>query len=180
MDTVSDSFPDRNRATGSLLLHGQMGQEGVDLRLGHLGRVADIVEEDEALHPVPVRLFRRRRRSIRRRLTASIPTRRRIGAGSGSSPKTTGGPIPRQKEQGRHHIMRIGLIIARRTSERTAARRYVRDRWCPQRQRQCALKRRDPRGEWRTLGESDIRNAGAARRSQTEDVMAQDSEDRER
>jgi hypothetical protein len=34
-----------------------MRQEGVDLRLAHLGRRPDILEEDEALDPVAVRLL---------------------------------------------------------------------------------------------------------------------------
>jgi hypothetical protein len=34
-----------------------MRQEGVDLRLSHLGRVPDMLEKDEPLHPVPVTLL---------------------------------------------------------------------------------------------------------------------------
>jgi len=40
-----------------LLLDGQMGQKGVDLRLGHLGRMADVVEMDESLDPVAIGLL---------------------------------------------------------------------------------------------------------------------------
>jgi hypothetical protein len=36
---------------------GQLRQEGIDLRLGHLGGVADLVERDEPFHPVAVGLF---------------------------------------------------------------------------------------------------------------------------
>ena len=41
------------------ILDGEMRQEGVDLRLGHLGGMPNLVEEDEALDPVAVALLGR-------------------------------------------------------------------------------------------------------------------------
>jgi hypothetical protein len=35
-----------------------MGEEPVDLGFGHIGRMADIVEEDEPFYPVAIGLFR--------------------------------------------------------------------------------------------------------------------------
>jgi len=43
--------------TPVFLLGGQMRQEGVDLRLGHILGMADVVEVDEPLDPVDVGLF---------------------------------------------------------------------------------------------------------------------------
>jgi hypothetical protein len=40
-----------------LLLDREMSQKGIDLRFGHLGGVAHVVEEDESLHPVPIGLL---------------------------------------------------------------------------------------------------------------------------
>ncbi len=39
------------------VLHSQVRQEGVVLRLSHLGGVADMAEEDDPRHPVPVALL---------------------------------------------------------------------------------------------------------------------------
>ncbi len=48
------------RRGADLLLHGQMREERVDLRLAHLVGVANVVETDVALHPLAVRLLRSR------------------------------------------------------------------------------------------------------------------------
>jgi hypothetical protein len=42
---------------GDVPLHGQVGQEGLDLGGAHLGGVAFAVEEEEAAHPIYVGLF---------------------------------------------------------------------------------------------------------------------------
>lgn len=41
-----------------LVLDREMGQKGIDLRFGHLGGVAHVVEEDVPLDPMAIRLFR--------------------------------------------------------------------------------------------------------------------------
>ena len=46
---------------GDLAVGGEGGEEGVDLRLAQLVGVALAVEEDEALHPLDVRLLRAQR-----------------------------------------------------------------------------------------------------------------------
>jgi hypothetical protein len=40
-----------------MFLHGQMGQEGIDLRFGHFGRMPDVMKENVALDPMAVSLL---------------------------------------------------------------------------------------------------------------------------
>lgn len=45
------------RGGAGLLLDSQMRQQGVDLRLGHLRWMANVVEVDESLHPLAIGLL---------------------------------------------------------------------------------------------------------------------------
>ena len=42
---------------GDILVHGQVGEKGLDFWCAHLSRVADVVEVDVALDPVDVGFF---------------------------------------------------------------------------------------------------------------------------
>nr|WP_258189404.1 hypothetical protein [Candidatus Hakubella thermalkaliphila] len=45
------------RRSSDLLLNSQIGQEGVDLRFSHLGRMAHVVEVDKPLDPEAIGLL---------------------------------------------------------------------------------------------------------------------------
>lgn len=46
------------RRSADFLFHGKMGEESIDLRLGHFVRMPYVMKEDEALDPMAVGLFR--------------------------------------------------------------------------------------------------------------------------